>query len=179
MSTPPPPPVSNVPSKPDEDDRIGPVGTAYTPIKLQPKKLVNPFAAREAQAQAEAAPPRSSHAAGGAKKLTWSERHALAQKQEAEEEARSKAASFQPPPAAPVQSTTRSFGGASFPPPPPIAPAAPEPEEDEFAAPVRFINVSTLDVSYAYSLIHSRHHLPHLQQAGPYSPIQRRSMYRL
>ena len=45
--------VSNEPTKPDEDDRIGPVGTAYTPIKLQPKKLVNPFAAREAAALKE------------------------------------------------------------------------------------------------------------------------------
>ncbi|CDO74750.1 hypothetical protein BN946_scf184411.g7 [Trametes cinnabarina] len=30
---------STTPTKPDEDDKIGPVGTAYTPIKLQPKKL--------------------------------------------------------------------------------------------------------------------------------------------
>jgi len=45
---------SPTPTKPDEDDRIGPVGTAYTPIKLTPRKLVNPFAARQAQAQEEA-----------------------------------------------------------------------------------------------------------------------------
>jgi len=47
------------PSKPDEDDKIGPVGTAYTPIKLQPKKLVNPFAARQAQAQEESSQIKS------------------------------------------------------------------------------------------------------------------------
>lgn len=44
-------------SKPEEDDKIGPVGTVYTPIKLQPKKLVNPFAAMQTQqSQASATP---------------------------------------------------------------------------------------------------------------------------
>ena len=51
-----PPAASNVPTKPAEEDKIGPVGTAYTPIKLQPKKLVNPFAAMEAKSQETAAP---------------------------------------------------------------------------------------------------------------------------
>lgn len=104
-------------SKPQEDDKIGPVGTAYTPIKLHPKKLVNPFAAMEAKAQAEAAPPAIQHVGG--KKLTWSERQALAKKQAEEEESRSRAASFHPSqPTAPAWT-------------PPPAPAAPEPEEEE------------------------------------------------
>ena len=50
--------TSNTPTKPAEDDKIGPVGTAYTPIKLQPKKLVNPFAAMEAKAQTESSAPK-------------------------------------------------------------------------------------------------------------------------
>lgn len=96
---------------------IGPVGTAYTPIKLQPKKLVNPFAAREAKAQEEAAPPKIQHVAG--KKLTWSERQALAKKQADDEESKSRAASFHPAqPAAPAWN-------------PPAAPA-PEPEEEDW-----------------------------------------------
>lgn len=67
---------------------------------------------------------------GGAKKLTWSERQALAKKQVEEEEAHSKAASFQPTPA---PSITRSFGGV--PPPPPVAAAQPQDEEEEEYAP--------------------------------------------
>lgn len=40
----PPPVVSNTPTKPSEEDRIAPVGTAYTPVSLpKPKKLLNPF----------------------------------------------------------------------------------------------------------------------------------------
>ena len=130
------------------------MGTAYTPIKLQPKRLVNPFAAREAEAQAEAAQPKSTPVGaslcptirevdssthlGSGKKLTWSERQALAKKQAEEEEARSKAASFHPPPAA---ATPRTFGGV---PPPPRAPVAPEPEEEEEYAPVRFSSHNSL-----------------------------------
>ena len=55
---------SNVPTKPAEEDKIGPVGTAYTPIKLQPKKLVNPFAAMETRTQADAPASRGSPAGG-------------------------------------------------------------------------------------------------------------------
>jgi drebrin-like protein len=106
---------------------------------------VNPFAAREAQAQAEAAQPkpvasgtfscahtpngRLTPLVGAGKKLTWSERQALAKKQAEEEETRSKAASFQAPaPAA----APRSFGWV-----PPRPPVASEPEEEETYVPVR------------------------------------------
>jgi len=92
------------PAKPVED-RIGPVGTAYTPVSLPaPKKLVNPFEARQQTAatgaSASRGPPFS-----GTKKLTWSERQALTRKQEAEEEAKSQAASV-----ASVPTVTSSFG---------------------------------------------------------------------
>ena len=112
-----------MPTKPAEDDKIGPVGTAYTPIKLQPKKLVNPFAAMQAKNQAESAVPKPSPA-GGAKKLTWSERQALAKKQQEEEEFRAQAAlGSQPtPPPAPA---FRSI------PPRPAQVAAPQPEPEE------------------------------------------------
>ncbi|KAG8760164.1 hypothetical protein FRC14_003920 [Serendipita sp. 396] len=83
--------------KPQDDDLIAPVGTNYVPVNLpQPKKLVNPFAARQAEAEAEAtraATAGPSKPSGGAKKLTWTERQALAKKQAEEEEAKSKAAS--------------------------------------------------------------------------------------
>ncbi|KAJ6613885.1 hypothetical protein B0H10DRAFT_2436265, partial [Mycena sp. CBHHK59/15] len=58
--------ASVVPTKPADDDRIVPVGTAYTPVA--PKKLKNPFAAFEQQAQT--ALPAPAPSAG--KKLTWS-----------------------------------------------------------------------------------------------------------
>ncbi|KAF8501185.1 hypothetical protein JB92DRAFT_882584 [Gautieria morchelliformis] len=80
------------PSKPAEEDRIVPVETAYTPVCLPaPKKLVNPFDSHQRAGASNASvarePPVSS------KKLTWSERQALAKKQQAEEEARFEAAS--------------------------------------------------------------------------------------
>ncbi|KAF8501191.1 hypothetical protein JB92DRAFT_883080 [Gautieria morchelliformis] len=79
------------PSKPAEEDRIVPV-TAYTPVCLPaPKKLVNPFDSHQRAGASNASvarePPVSS------KKLTWSERQALAKKQQAEEEARFEAVS--------------------------------------------------------------------------------------
>ncbi|KAF8498450.1 hypothetical protein JB92DRAFT_972010 [Gautieria morchelliformis] len=78
------------PSKPAEEDRIVHV-TAYTPVCLPaPKKLVNPFDSHQRAGASNASvarePPISS------KKLTWSERQALAKKQQAEE-ARFEAAS--------------------------------------------------------------------------------------
>jgi hypothetical protein len=82
-----------------EDDRIGTVGTNYVPVSLpKPKKLVNPFAARQAEVEAASSSsgptktPVSATDRGG-KKLTWSERQAAAKKQQAEEEERSRAAS--------------------------------------------------------------------------------------
>lgn len=92
-------------------------GTNYTPVNLPaPKKLVNPFE-RMAQQSAESTPtPMSSG------KLTWSQRQALAKKQQEEDEERSRAASFKPlspastgskwtPPSARAIHNTKPFGG--------------------------------------------------------------------
>ena len=81
----------------------------------------------QAKNEAESAAPRSSPA-GGAKKLTWSERQALAKKQQEEEEARAQAAlGSQPtPPPAPAFRSIPSR---------PAQVAAPEPElEEEYEA---------------------------------------------
>lgn len=91
--------MSNTPTKPAEEDRIEPNKSAYTPIVLPtPKKLKSPFAKFEQQAADSApSPPRFTASSGsGSKKLSWSERQALAKKQQEEEEARSRAASFSP-----------------------------------------------------------------------------------
>ena len=88
-ATAPPPSASYVPTKPSDDDKIGPAGTAYTPIKLQPKKLVNPFLGM--QAQQAASTPAPTAGSSGPKKLTRSGRQAQAQKQQ-QEEARAQAA---------------------------------------------------------------------------------------
>jgi hypothetical protein len=67
-----------------------PVGTAYTPVSLpKPKKLVNPFAARQAEEQAAPVSSPASARGGG---LSWSQRQALRKQQEEEEETRSRAA---------------------------------------------------------------------------------------
>ncbi|KAG9019111.1 hypothetical protein FRB90_006425, partial [Tulasnella sp. 427] len=87
------PATSSAPPKPAEEDRIGPVGTAYTPVNLgPPKKLVNPFAQRQAEQLAAQKTSAPGPGAGAPKKLTWTERQALAKKQREEEEASSKAA---------------------------------------------------------------------------------------
>jgi hypothetical protein len=102
-------------AKPTEDDSIGPVGTNWQPVKLNaPKKLQNPFEAMQQRALADQQssdsprPSRLTSAAastGGPKKLTWSERQALAKKQEEEENAGSKAAGWKGGPQTPVVST--------------------------------------------------------------------------
>lgn len=68
-------------------------GTNYTPVNLPaPKKLVNPFERMAQQsATAKSTPPPVSSG-----KLTWSQRQALAKKQQEEEGERSRAASFKP-----------------------------------------------------------------------------------
>jgi len=108
----------DTPSSKDEEEK--PVGSAYTPVSLPaPRKLKNPFSAFEQQQQNTAPPLKSSVSAGGPKKLTWSERQALAKKQAEEEEARSRGASFVSPPssAAPAVPTFTSsaptFGRAA------------------------------------------------------------------
>lgn len=115
-----PAPVTNTPIKPAEEDRIEPNKSAWTPVNLPaPKKLKNPFAAMEQQTLTQQGSPTPS-AVGASKKLTWSERQALAKKQAEEEEAKSRAAGFKPPAAAeeaskPVfKSTAPSFGKASI-----------------------------------------------------------------
>ncbi|KAG2057588.1 hypothetical protein BDR06DRAFT_951787 [Suillus hirtellus] len=85
---------SSAPVKPAEEDRIAPVGTAWTPVKLTPGRLKNPFAQFEQQQQ-QAPPPQS--IAGGPKKITWSERQLLAKNQAKLDEQRSKQASWQSP----------------------------------------------------------------------------------
>ncbi|EJD08583.1 uncharacterized protein FOMMEDRAFT_117069 [Fomitiporia mediterranea MF3/22] len=129
-----PSPVASsiTPTKPTEEDRIAPVGTNYTPVNLPPpKKLVNPFE-RMAQASSSEITKSPVGASSAPKKLTWSERQALAKKQQADEEERSRSASFKPispastgskwtPPA--VQS--RAFGSAVGGEEQPTAPAAP------------------------------------------------------
>lgn len=110
-----PPPISNAPTKPAEEDRIQSNRSAWTPVSLPPpKKLKNPFAAMEHQTPTQLSPTPS--ATGASKKLTWSERQALAKKHAEDEEARSRSAGFVPPAAAskPVfKSTAPSFGKAS------------------------------------------------------------------
>ena len=87
---------SNVPVKPAEEDRIEPAQSAYSPVSLPaPKKLKNPFAAMEQQSQQKSFSPRTSSPTGGAKKLTWSERQALAKKR-AEEEDKQSQQTFSP-----------------------------------------------------------------------------------
>lgn len=112
---PPPPPapvaVSNTPTKPAEEDRIEPAKSAYTPVNLPaPKKLKNPFAAMEQQSQ-QGSPGASP---GGAKKLTWTERQALAKKQQEEEEARSRSAAYVPPAASPISKPTFKSSAPAF-----------------------------------------------------------------
>jgi hypothetical protein len=81
------PPASG-PAKPDEDDRIKPVGTAYVPVSLgKPGKLGNryPFGGTQQQSTPAAAPAPRAVSSG----LTWSQRQEKAKKEKEEEEARS------------------------------------------------------------------------------------------
>ena len=66
---------------------------------------------------------KPSPAASAPKKLTWSERQALAKKQQEEEEARSRAASFKP--ISPASTGNRWTPPVSRDVPPPAPPAAP------------------------------------------------------
>ncbi|KAG9084727.1 hypothetical protein FS749_005003, partial [Ceratobasidium sp. UAMH 11750] len=155
----PSPAAAAPPPNPAEEDRIMPVGTAYTPVSLpKPKKLVNPFEARQAEQQA-AAPPPGPRSGGG---LTWSQRQALRKQQEEEENARSKAAlaigvgavavgaaaaiatsqvEQEPEPAPePEPEEQESYDAPPPPPPPPPAPPRPvvarEPEPEPEAVEV-------------------------------------------
>lgn len=100
-------------------------GTAYTPVSLPaPKKLVNPFAQLQSQQQSNTQTSVTPSSTG--KKLTWSERQALAKKQQAEEEERGRAASFQPAPTSSAGVGMRA-PTLSIPPPPQAPPAPPAP----------------------------------------------------
>ena len=118
---PPPALTSNVPTRPAEEERIEPAKSAYTPVNLPaPKKLKNPFAAMEQQQSSTPSPSTPN----SGKKLTWSERQALAKKQVEEEEARSRSAAFVPsvatPTANPVfKSSAPAFGRSA------VTPSAP------------------------------------------------------
>ena len=104
--------VSNVPTKPAEEDRIEPNKSSWTPVSLPPpRKLKNPFAAMEQQSLAQQSSP-SQLSATNAKKLTWSERQALAKKQAEEEEVKSRSASFVPP--TPVSKTVFKSSAPAF-----------------------------------------------------------------
>jgi hypothetical protein len=134
-------------------------GTNWQPVKLdKPKKLVNPFAAREAQALADAqGATQARPAPRSTGKLTWSERQAMAKKQRDEDEAKSRQAIT----VGAVAAGTGIIAGAGAmaaanratepdeddweapvpPPPPPVLPSRPqfqtesEPVEEEEAAP--------------------------------------------
>ena len=69
---------------------------------MQQKAQVGQDSARSSR------PTPSAAAAGGPKKLTWSERQALAKKQQGEEDTRSKAAGWHGGPQTPVVSTGSS-----------------------------------------------------------------------
>lgn len=103
------------PAKPVAEDRITPVGTAYTPIKLQPGKLTgrwNPGGIQEERSEESpvkipSIKDRMAAFSGGhvstpvlpqpsGNKLTWSARQAEAKKQREEEEKESAAGKFLP-----------------------------------------------------------------------------------
>lgn len=103
------------PAKPVAEDRIAPVGTAYTPIRLQPGKLTsrwNPGGAQEERNEESPAKMPSikdrmaafsgSHASSpvlpqpSGNKLSWSARQAEAKKQREEEEKEGIAGKFLP-----------------------------------------------------------------------------------
>ncbi|KAL7415768.1 hypothetical protein BDY24DRAFT_269726 [Mrakia frigida] len=140
----PTPAAATAPAKPAADDKIGPVGTAYTPVSLPaPKKL----ASRWGQPAASEEPVKPSYGGGGAsrfgggagaagggeKKLTWSERQAQAKARDAEEEKGSLAATAAvvgttvASGASKVASSLPSFPARSTPP----APKAPAPDSDD------------------------------------------------
>ncbi|CDZ97972.1 Drebrins and related actin binding proteins [Phaffia rhodozyma] len=122
-------------AKPEQEDKIGPVGTAYTPVSLPaPKKLINRWGAPAQQASSESSSPTIQRASGanigGEKKLTWSERQAIAKAQDAEDEKKSQAASagstFKP-----VQSLANSAPPSRFTPPIRASQPSPPKEKDD------------------------------------------------
>jgi hypothetical protein len=125
------PPTSNATTK---VDRIGPNQPAYQPVQLAaPKKLVNPFAARQAEATLEGT--SQGRPGTGVKALTWSERQAIAKKRQEEEDQRSKTAiAGAATVGAGASILAASAGSTAAPPPPPTPPAltrvAPEPEPE-------------------------------------------------
>ncbi|PWZ03488.1 hypothetical protein BCV70DRAFT_155405 [Testicularia cyperi] len=119
-------------SKPAEDDRIQPVGTAYQPVNLgKPGKLnmANrfPFSQPDSTAAASGPGPAPASRAPSAGKLTWSQRQEAAKREREEEEARVKSLS--------TGMRTTSFGAAAAAPPAPPAVSAPPPAPQASAEP--------------------------------------------
>lgn len=97
--------IASEPAKPVAEDRIAPVGTAYTPIKLQPGKLANRWnpggvqeeTNEESAIRGPSIKDRMAAFSGGhapspvlpqpsGNKLSWAERQAEAKRQREEEE---------------------------------------------------------------------------------------------
>ncbi|KIR26590.1 hypothetical protein I309_04559 [Cryptococcus deuterogattii LA55] len=105
--------VTSEPAKPVAEDRIAPVGTAYTPIKLQPGKLANRWNPggvqeernEESTVRGPSIKDRMAAFSGGhapspvlpqpsGNKLSWAERQAEAKRQREEEEKENAAGKF-------------------------------------------------------------------------------------
>lgn len=84
---------------------------------------MNPFA--QLQSSQQSSTPAAVTPSSTGKKLTWTERQALAKKQQAEEEGRSRAASFQPAPVANISAGMRAAPILNIPPPPTAPPVPP------------------------------------------------------
>lgn len=106
------------PPKPADDDKIRPVGTAYTPVSLgKPGKLSTDRTAMFSQppASASAPPPAPGRRGPSGGKLTWSQRQEAAKKEQQAEAERESA----------VASSEARASAAEEPPAPPAAPEAP------------------------------------------------------
>ena len=133
----------SAPQKPVQDDRIGPVGTAYEPVKLaKPGKLGNRFPFGQQAESIPASAPRVPSGSGAPGKLTWSQRQEQA-KLEREREEGSAAAKIQESKAGIAAAVGLGAGagvGAAAvaaeeaPPAPPAPPGPPAPPVDEVAA---------------------------------------------
>lgn len=115
------------PPKPADDDRIRPVGTAYTPVSLpRPGKLSSDRTKLFSQPSETSTPAPIRRTTPG--KLTWSQRQEMARKQQEEAEQAAADADIIHTPA----SSSRSNEAAKVvPPPPPAPPSEPAHSVDE------------------------------------------------
>lgn len=124
-------PAATGPPKPDQEDRIKPVGTAYVPISLgKPGKLGNRFPFGQQESTPASTPAPRAVSSG----LTWSQRQEKAKKEKAEEEARGATAIGVGAGAGAGAGVALAAGGLAAaqedddaPPPPPAPPAPPMP----------------------------------------------------